>query len=73
MTNIIRAKNHTTTTTIVILAVVAATLLAASTVSIASNHFAFAWKDKEYKKDKYQKDESTYQNDGSNGKYAMEN
>jgi hypothetical protein len=64
-------KNHTTTTTLVILAAVAATLLVASTVAVASNHSTFAWKDKGYKKDKYQKDESNYQNDGSDGKYAM--
>ena len=42
-----RTKNHTTTTTVVILAAVAAALLSTSTVTIASNHFAFAWKDKE--------------------------
>ena len=58
--------NHTTTTALVVLAAVAATLLAAGTVAVASNHSAFAWKNKEYKNDKYQRDENNkYQNDGS--------
>jgi hypothetical protein len=59
-------KNHkTTTVALVVLAAVAATLLVAGTVAVASNHSAFAWKNKEYKKDKYQRDDNKYQNDGS--------
>ena len=59
--------NHNTTTKVLIaIAAVAATLLAAGTVAVASNHSAFAWKNKEYKNDKYQRDENNkYQNDGS--------
>ena len=75
--------NRKTTTVLIVLAAVAATLLVAGTVAVASNHSAFAWKNKEYKKDKYQrddnkyqndgyqKDEGKYQNDGSYGKYVM--
>src|SRR6188472_254134 len=51
-------KNHKTTTLLVAMAVIAATLLAAGTVAVASNHSAFAWKDKGYKKEKYQRDEN---------------
>jgi hypothetical protein len=51
----IKMNHKTTTTTLVILAAVAATLLAAGTVAVASNHSAFAWKDKDKK---YNKDES---------------
>ena len=58
-------KNHKTTTLLVAIAAIAATLLATGSVTVASNHPAFAWKDKEYKKDKYQRDENKYQNDGS--------
>jgi hypothetical protein len=57
--------NRKTTTALIVLAAVAATLLAAGTVAIASNHSAFAWKERGYKKDKYEKDDSKYQNDGS--------
>ena len=63
-------KSHTTNT-LLVLAAVAATLLAAGTVVTASNHSAFAWKDKDYKKEKYQKDEMKYQNNESDNKYAM--
>ena len=63
-------RNHTTTTALVVLAAVAATLLAAGTITVASNHSAFAWKNKEYKKDKYQRDENKYQYDRSDGKYS---
>ena len=64
--------NHTTTTALVVLAAVAATLLAAGTVAVASNHSAFAWKNKEYKKDKYQRDENNkYQYDRSDGKRGI--
>jgi hypothetical protein len=63
-------QNHKTTTLIVAMAVIAATLLAAGTVAVASNHSAFAWKDKGYKKEKYQKDENKYnredKSDGNN-------
>jgi hypothetical protein len=62
--------NHTTTTALVVLAAIAATLLAAGTITVASNHSAFAWKNKEYKKDKYQRDENKYQYDRSDGKYS---
>jgi hypothetical protein len=57
--------NHTTITVLVVLAAISATLLAAGTVTVASNHSAFAWKEKGYKKDKYQRDDNKYQNDGS--------
>jgi hypothetical protein len=63
--------NRKTTTALIILAGIAATLLVAGTVAVASNHSAFAWKNKEYKKDKYQRDDNKYQNDGSDSKYVM--
>ena len=63
--------NHTTVTALVVLAAVAATLLAAGTITVASNHSAFAWKNKEYKKDKYQRDENKYQYDRSDGKRGI--
>jgi hypothetical protein len=67
-------RNHTTPAALFVLiaiAAVVAMLLAASTVAVASNHSAFAWKEKGYKKDRYQKDENKYQNDGSDSKYVM--
>jgi hypothetical protein len=65
-------KNHKTTTiALIAIAGIAATLLVAGTVAVASNHSAFAWKEKGYKKEKYQRDDNKYQNDGSDSKYLM--
>jgi hypothetical protein len=65
-------KNHKTATiALIAIAGIAATLLVAGTVAVASNHSAFAWKEKGYKKDKYQRDDNKYQNDGSDSKYVM--
>ena len=64
-------KNHKTTTLLVSIAAIAATLLAAGSVTVVSNHSAFAWKDKEYKKDMYQRDENKYQYDRSDGKRGI--
>ena len=53
--------NRKTTTALIVLAGIAATLLVAGTVAaVASNHSAFAWKDKEQynKQDNYSKDEN---------------
>ncbi|HEY6885727.1 MAG TPA: hypothetical protein VI278_16970, partial [Nitrososphaeraceae archaeon] len=45
------SKNHKTTTLLIAMAAIAATLLAAGIVAaLGSNHSAFAWKNKEYKK-----------------------
>ena len=56
--------NHTTTVLIAI-AAIAATLLAAGTVTVASNHSAFAHKDYQKKYDKYSREDKSGR-DGDN-------